>query len=89
LSSQRFDSVAEASELPDHSHGAGSLRSFVLGWAPITALAYVLTMGDVSRFQRGKQVASYLGLIPTEHSSSHRRRLGSSVLPKRTRERSC
>jgi transposase len=47
------------------------------GVGPITALAYVLTMGDVSRFQRGKQVASYLGLIPSEHSSSKRRRLGS------------
>jgi transposase len=37
------------------------------GVGPITALAYVLTMGDVSRFPRGKQVASYLGLIPREH----------------------
>jgi len=34
------------------------------GVGPITALAYVLTLGDVSRFPRGKQVASYLGLIP-------------------------
>jgi len=47
------------------------------GVGPITALAYAITMGDVSRFQRGKQVASYLGLIPSEHSSSKRRRLGS------------
>jgi transposase len=47
------------------------------GVGPITALAYVLTMGDVSRFKRGKQVASYLGLIPSERSSSNRRRLGS------------
>jgi len=47
------------------------------GVGAITALAYVLTMGDVSRFQRGKQVASYLGLIPSERSSSNRRRLGS------------
>ncbi len=47
------------------------------GVGPITALAYVLTMGDVNRFQRGKQVASYLGLIPSERSSSKRRRLGS------------
>jgi len=47
------------------------------GVGPITALAYVVTMGDVSRFQRGKQVGSYLGLIPSEHSSSNRRRLGS------------
>ena len=37
------------------------------GVGPNTALAYVLTIGDVSRFARGKQVASYLGLIPREH----------------------
>jgi transposase len=36
----------------------------------------VLTMGDVSRFARGKQVASYLGLIPREHSSGGRQKLG-------------
>src|SRR6266566_1396616 len=42
----------------------------------ITALAYVLTLGDVSRFPRGKQVASYLGLIPREHSSGGRQKLG-------------
>ena len=47
------------------------------GVGPITALEFVLTMGDVSRFQRGKQVASYLGLIPAERSSSSKRRLGS------------
>ncbi|MGA9643176.1 MAG: IS110 family transposase [Terriglobales bacterium] len=46
------------------------------GVGPVTALAYVLTMGDVSRFPRGKQVASYLGLIPREHSSGGRQRLG-------------
>ena len=33
------------------------------GGGPITALAYVLTLGDVSRFPRGKQVASYLGRL--------------------------
>ena len=46
------------------------------GVGPITALAFVLTIGEVSRFQRGKQVASYLGLIPREHSSGGRQRLG-------------
>jgi len=46
------------------------------GVGPITSLAYVLTMGDVSRFARGKQVASYLGLIPREHSSGGRQKLG-------------
>jgi len=46
------------------------------GVGPITALAFVLTIGDAARFQRGKQVASYLGLIPREHSSAGRQRLG-------------
>src|SRR5260221_7869844 len=47
------------------------------GVGPITAMAFVLTMGDVNRFQRGKQVASYLGLIPREYSSGGKQRLGS------------
>ena len=46
------------------------------GVGPITGLAFVLTLGDVSRFKRGKQVASYLGLIPREHSSGGKQRLG-------------
>jgi len=47
------------------------------GVGPVTSLAYVLTMGDVSRFPRGKQVASYLGLIPREYSSGGHQRFGS------------
>lgn len=47
------------------------------GVGPITSLAFVLTMGEVTRFQRGKQVASYLGLIPREYSSAGKQRLGS------------
>ena len=46
------------------------------GVGPITTLAFVVTMGDVRRFKRGKQVASYLGLIPSERSSGSKRRLG-------------
>ena len=47
------------------------------GVGPITSMAFVLTMGDVSRFPRGKQVASYLGLILREYSSGGHQRLGS------------
>ena len=46
------------------------------GVGPITALAFVVTIGEVSRFPRGKQVASYLGLIPRERSSGGKQRLG-------------
>jgi transposase len=47
------------------------------GVGPITSMAFVLTMGDVQRFRRGKHVASYLGLIPREHSSGGHQRLHS------------
>jgi transposase len=47
------------------------------GVGAVTALAFVLTIGPPSRFPRGKQVASYVGLIPTEYSSGGRgQRLG-------------
>jgi len=46
------------------------------GVGPIVALAFVLVIGDWQRFPRGKQVASYLGLIPAEESSGDKRRLG-------------
>jgi transposase len=39
------------------------------GVGPVTALAFVLTLGPVARFRRSKQVVSYLGLNPQEHSS--------------------
>jgi transposase len=46
------------------------------GVGPVTALAFVLTIGPVGRFERSKQVVSYLGLNPREHSSGGRQRLG-------------
>ncbi len=46
------------------------------GVGEVTALAYGLTIGDPRRFRCGKQVASYLGLIPAEDSSGGKQRLG-------------
>lgn len=46
------------------------------GIGPVNALAFVLTIGPVARFGRSKQVVSYLGLNPREHSSGGRQRLG-------------
>jgi len=46
------------------------------GVGPLTALAFVLIIGKAERFQCGKQVASYLGLVPLEDSSGNQRRLG-------------
>jgi transposase len=46
------------------------------GVGPLTALAFVLIIGKADRFRCGKQIASYLGLVPLEDSSGSRRRLG-------------
>ncbi len=46
------------------------------GVGPLTALAFVLVIGTAERFRCGKQIASYLGLVPSEDSSGDRRRLG-------------
>jgi transposase len=46
------------------------------GVGALTALAFVLIIGRADRFQCGKQIAAYLGLVPLEDSSGNRRRLG-------------
>lgn len=46
------------------------------GVGPITALAFVLVLGTPHRFRCGKQVGSYLGLIPCEDSSAGKQRMG-------------
>ncbi|MGA7358185.1 MAG: IS110 family transposase, partial [Candidatus Sulfotelmatobacter sp.] len=62
---QEVEKCAEARRLRTHP-GVGAL----------TALAFVLIIGRAERFQCGKQIASYLGLVPLEDSSGNRRRLG-------------
>lgn len=42
----------------------------------LTALAFVLIIGTPERFRCGKQIGSYIGLIPEEDSSAGRQRLG-------------
>ena len=62
---QEVEKCPEARRLQTHP-GVGAL----------TALAFVLIIGRADRFQCGKQIASYLGLVPLEESSGQRRRLG-------------
>lgn len=46
------------------------------GVGPITALATDVFLGDAHRFANSNKVASYIGMIPCEHSSGKRQRLG-------------
>ena len=47
------------------------------GVGPITALATEVFLGDPRRFPNAKALASYVGLIPSEHSSGGKQRNGS------------
>jgi transposase len=46
------------------------------GVGPVTALAFVASLDDVSRFDSAHQVQSYLGLVPSEFSSGDRKHRG-------------
>ena len=46
------------------------------GVGALTALAFELVIGTPARFHCGKQIASYVGLVPAEDSSGDQRRLG-------------
>ena len=46
------------------------------GVGALTALVFELVIGTPQRFPCGKQIASYVGLVPAEESSGERRRLG-------------
>jgi len=47
-----------------------------VGVGPVTALAFVLTVGPVERFSSSRRLVSYLGLNPREASSGGHQRLG-------------
>ena len=73
---QQVGTLDQAVQQAAEEHAQARLLMTQPGVGPNTALAYVLTLGDVTRFRRGKQVASYLGLIPREESSGGRQKLG-------------
>ena len=54
----------------------GRLRC-LRGVETLTAVGLCAEVGDFARFARAGQLMSYLGLVPSEHSSGERRRLGS------------
>jgi transposase len=57
------------------------------GVGPVTAVAFVATLDDGTRFAWPGQVAGYLGLVPREHSSGERQRRGALTKAANTRLR--
>lgn len=47
------------------------------GVGPITATAIVASVGDARSFRSARQFAAWLGLVPAQHSSGGKQRLGS------------
>lgn len=73
---RQVDDLGQAVARAAEEHPQARLLMTQPGVGLIASLAYVLTLGDASRFQHSKQVASCLGLIPREHSSGGKQRLG-------------
>jgi transposase len=48
----------------------------IVGIGPITADAVIATLGSVTDFRNGRQLAAWLGLVPMQHSSGGHARLG-------------
>lgn len=46
------------------------------GIGPIVATALVAEIGDWKRFRSGRNVAAWIGLVPKQHSTGGKERLG-------------
>lgn len=58
------------------AHEAAQRLDAVPGVGALTATAVVASVGDARSFPRARAFAAWLGLVPREHSSGARRRLG-------------
>ena len=66
---QRIESLVQA--MP-----AAQRLMQVEGVGPITATALIATVGDAHMFKNGRQFAAWLGLVPRQHSTGGKPRLG-------------
>ncbi len=48
----------------------------IVGVGALTADAMIATLGKAQEFRNGRQLAAWLGMVPTQHSSGGRTRLG-------------
>jgi len=72
----RLEELDQAVKAEAERHPAAVRLMEQKGVGPVTALAFVLTLGPVERFANSRKVVSYLGLNPSEHSSGGGQRLG-------------
>jgi transposase len=61
----------------EHKSNAVSRRlATIPGIGPITASAIAATIVDPSAFKSGRELAAWIGLVPREHSSVGKQKLG-------------
>ena len=67
--------IEEISEEQDYRDQVAALKAFK-GIQTLTALSLFVEIGDFRRFGAAGQFMAFLGLVPSEHSSGDKRRLG-------------
>ena len=67
--------VAELGRQPRYAHRVSLLTS-IPGVGRLSAMEILVELQDVSRFKRADELAAYLGLTPSQHSSGERIRMG-------------
>jgi transposase len=65
-------------EVRQQAYGSAEVRRLMThpGVGPVVGLAFQLTILDPARFAGSRQLTSYLGFNPSEHSSGGKQRLG-------------
>jgi len=73
---ERIRQYAHQIEAHVHSSELARRAQTQMGVGPITASAIVASVGEAREFKNGRQFAAWLGLVPRQHSTGGKPRLG-------------
>jgi len=73
---ERVDAYDRELEVQARLSEAAQRLMQIRGVGPTTALAIVATIGDAREFKNGRQFAAWIGLVPNQHSTGGKSRLG-------------
>jgi transposase len=73
---ERVKEYERSIEAHAREHDAAQLIQQRLGIGPMSASAIVASVGDVLEFKNGRQFSAWLGLVPRQHSTGGKQRLG-------------
>ena len=76
FSKRQLEMEGELEKLCEDDERCRRLRTMP-GIGLMTAVTFVAVLDELDRFKDGKSFASYIGLVPREHSSGDKRRMGS------------